>query len=120
MAAVANPNPEIARLMLVQGADVKAKDKKGRDALKMAARLSGEPMVIKALLAAGADPYDKDALGQTAFDLANQNPAREIVAVLQEWLAARSGEAPKSPAVTKGQASQGQASQGQASQAKKP
>jgi ankyrin repeat protein len=71
---------------LVQGADVKAKDKSGRDALKLAARISGEPLVIKALLAAGADPLDKDSRGQSAVDLAEQNPAREIAATIKDWL----------------------------------
>jgi ankyrin repeat protein len=97
MTAVANPEPQIARLLLIQGANVHAEDQNGRDALKLAVRVSDEPLVVKALLAAGADPYKKDKAGQTAFSLAEMNPNRQIAGVLTQWLNERKGLPKQSP-----------------------
>ncbi|MDR1394635.1 MAG: ankyrin repeat domain-containing protein, partial [Deltaproteobacteria bacterium] len=86
MAAIVNPNPQVTRYYLIQGAELEAANRLGRTALLIAASLSGDPMVIKILLAAGADPLHRDLAGRNALDYAALNPARSILETFPESL----------------------------------
>jgi ankyrin repeat protein len=77
MAAAANPNPEIIRYLLIEGADPNARNQAGYTPLILASVYNQNPMVIKALLGAGADPKIADESGRDAMTWAvqNANPA---------------------------------------------
>lgn len=62
------------QLLLEKGAQLGARDNRGRTALMTAAEL-GHGAIVKALLAAGADKDAKDKEGKTALDLAD-GPAK--------------------------------------------
>lgn len=105
-----------ADLLVKAGADVNARDARGRSALMMA-NFSGaavrallhagakdvdtpddqgqtplmnsdNPDVTLALLQAGANPYFKDQNGETALQKAEQNDWRKTAQILKEWMAA--------------------------------
>ena len=91
MKASENGNAEIAELLLNRGADIKATNRKGRDALSFAAAPSmkrastdGHRFVLRLLIERGADPLRKDDSGQTAKDRAKQEGRDDIVKCLEE------------------------------------
>lgn len=86
MVAAANPNYEITRFLLIQGADPNILDKEGRTALMLACLVNPEPKVILALLGAGADPNIKDKNGEDAFLAAKQNQNPKVLKVLNTWI----------------------------------
>jgi hypothetical protein len=82
---------EIATLLLDRGADIKAMNRKGRDALSFAAAPSmkrastdGHRYVLCLLVERGADPLRKDERGQTAKERAKQEGRDDIVRCLEE------------------------------------
>ncbi|MDR1658642.1 MAG: ankyrin repeat domain-containing protein [Deltaproteobacteria bacterium] len=99
MAAALNPQPNIARYLLLQGADPNAQTDKGLTALMMAAASSHDPLIIKTLLGGGADPFLKDKEGRDVFDLVNnnRNPA------VSETLTKLTGVEPRKPKPEPGQ-----------------
>ena len=91
MKAAEEGYPEIAQLLLDRGADIKCKNRKGRDALSFAAAPSmkrastdGHRYVLRLLVERGADPLRKDERGQTAKDRAKQEGRDDIVKCLEE------------------------------------
>lgn len=58
------PSPEVAKLLIAAGVDVKAKDKQGRTALHRAAE-HGTPAYAEFLIKQGLDVHAKDASGRT-------------------------------------------------------
>lgn len=64
-----NKTPEILKMLIAKGVDVKAKDKKGKTVL-MAAADSGMVDMAKILIDSGADLNAKDQAGYTALMLA--------------------------------------------------
>ncbi|MDR2459891.1 MAG: ankyrin repeat domain-containing protein [Deltaproteobacteria bacterium] len=83
-AASSNSDPAAISVLVANGADIKAKEKRfGFDALKFAAAFNPHPLVVEVLLNQGADPNELDNGGGTALTLAatmNFNP--QIVASL--------------------------------------
>jgi ankyrin repeat protein len=59
--------PQDVQAAIRKGADVSARNEKGKTALMGAAEYNQQPGVITTLLAAGADAKAKDNLGKTAF-----------------------------------------------------
>ena len=88
-AARAAADPILINLLLAGGADVNARDLRGRTPLHEAARGNPDPAVIAALLAGGADVNASDLRGATPLhEAAQPNPRAmynpEIIAALLE------------------------------------
>ncbi len=84
-AAGSNPDPEVVKVLLANGADIHARDNLGGTALMEATGSNSAPEVVKVLLKGGAEIHAKDKDGMMAFMLAafnNSNP--EVVKVLLE------------------------------------
>ena len=80
-------HPDAVLALLAKGADVNARDKRGRTALMKAAR-SGSAQVVRALLRAGAHAGDHDVEGLSALRFAQENPdgrkRAEVVQLLRD------------------------------------
>jgi ankyrin repeat protein len=74
-------NMECARLLLESGADIEAKNRRGRSALQLAAEL-GQSAMVDFLAEMGADLEAKDCYGLTALHLAARHSHTAIVQVL--------------------------------------
>jgi ankyrin repeat protein len=72
---------EVVQLLLAKGADVNAKDKKGKTALMWASR-EGHKEALQALLAKGADINAKDNDGDNALMYASYTGHKEVVQLL--------------------------------------
>ena len=66
-AALANPDPEVIRVLTQAGADIRRRDYLGMTALMWAARCNHNPEVVKALLLAGSDAHALDKQGRDAL-----------------------------------------------------
>lgn len=91
MKAAEEGHVDIALMLLERGADVNAKNKKGRDALSLAAAPSmnrdttdGHVAMLRLLVEWGADPRRKDERGRSAKDMARQEGRGVIVEVMEE------------------------------------
>ena len=91
MKAAEEGHIQIATLLLDRGADVHAKNKKGRDSLSFAAAPSmrrestdSHSHMLQLLVSRGADPLRKDERGRTAKDIATHEGRHETVKVLEE------------------------------------
>ena len=69
----------LVTFLLDKGADVEARDDRGRTALMTAAEL-GHAEIVELLLRHGADPRDRDTAGKSALDLATAEPIRAALA----------------------------------------
>jgi ankyrin repeat protein len=78
MAAAGNPKIEIARTLILVGADVDVRDNAGRTALMLAAGLNPGKLIVRALVNAGADPSIKDHSGRDAAAWAEFNDNPEV------------------------------------------
>jgi hypothetical protein len=91
MKAAEEGHVDIALMLLGHGADVNAKNTKGRDALSFAAAPSmnrdttdAHVAMLRLLVDWGADPRRKDGRGRSAKDMARQEGRRRIVDVMDE------------------------------------
>ena len=77
--------PRVITLIVNAGADINAKDEKGKTALMYAAGGNNSTAVVKALIAAGADTSIKDSFffGKTAKDYAKDNPNPEVLKIFE-------------------------------------
>ncbi len=82
IAASANGNIDIVKLLLEANANIDITDDRGLTPL-MAASQHGFNDVIKALLVYGADIYFKGNYGMNAIDLAKQNSMAETIELLE-------------------------------------
>ena len=80
MVAAADPNLDMARLLLAHGADVNAQWWEGTALMR--ATGSGNEQMVELLLSAGADPALGDDRGETPLSLAATNGYIEIVRLL--------------------------------------
>jgi ankyrin repeat protein len=71
------------KVLLQNGADVNAKNNRGRSALHYAAR-TGLESVNKLLLEAGANPNAKDNDGKGPVDMAKESGYDDVVAILKD------------------------------------
>jgi uncharacterized protein len=81
-AALAGPDPDIARVLLPAGADVNARQQGGVTPLQEAA-LSGRVELARLLLEHGADRAATDDKGQTAADMARARGHNQVVDLLE-------------------------------------
>jgi ankyrin repeat protein len=72
--AVTLRDPEVVRLLLERGADLKSVDSSGTTALMVAA-FNGDVQIAKMLLDHGASPATRDGAGVTAAEYARDSPA---------------------------------------------
>jgi ankyrin repeat protein len=79
--AAANATPDIASLLLDQGAAVNARDNNGAAPLHIAA-FSGHKTNVELLLARGANVHARDNSGKTARDYAYASLSREVSDIL--------------------------------------
>ena len=71
--------PRAAYVLLKAGADIEAREIRGKTPLmESAVRGDGQPYMMRILRASGANLYAKDNDGLTAADLAGQNGNKEI------------------------------------------
>jgi ankyrin repeat protein len=82
-AAVAGPDPDIARLLVEHGADVTARQEGGYTALHEVAS-KGLTELARVFLAAGADAGAKNDDGMTPYDLAAKNHHDALATLLRE------------------------------------
>ena len=92
-----NPRVDLLKLLLEAGADVDAKDKRGRTTLYLAATheissnglmTEGVYQVVQLLLDSGIDVQAADAEGQTARDIAVEMNNTQLVQMLSERMEA--------------------------------
>jgi len=88
MLAAFDGNLEAVRLLLLQGADVNARDKDGDTALMFAA-FRGHAAIVSLLLAHGANVYARAKNGWTAKKAARSGFHPHVVEMLREAEAAR-------------------------------
>lgn len=81
--AVTLRDPEVVRLLLERGADLKSVDSSGTTALMVSA-FNGDALIAKLLLDHGADPAIGDRAGVTAAEYARDSPA--IAAMIRSSL----------------------------------
>ena len=85
MAAKFSKTPAVVAALKKAGADLKARDKKGRTPLHTAAVFGKTPAVVTALIKAGADLKAKDKRGRTPLQFAKKfSKTPGIVAVLKK------------------------------------
>jgi ankyrin repeat protein len=82
-AALAGPNPGIARTLIAHGADVNAKQESGFTPLHAAAQ-NGDVAMAQFLLDHGADAQARLDDGRTALDVALTHDRAEVVTLLQQ------------------------------------
>lgn len=70
-------------LLLEKGANIEAKNKKGKTALIWAS-CNGHTTMVQLLLASGARKETMDNYGKTALDWAEENVRTAVVALLKE------------------------------------
>jgi len=81
MFAAMNPNPEVVKVLLENGADIHARNEYGWTALMWAAAMNPNSGVAKALLEAGADVNAKEKDGKTAlFYAVGKNSIKVLLA----------------------------------------
>ena len=80
--AVQKGKTETVKLLLANGADVNAVDKKGRTALMIAAQ-EGRTKMVKLLLANGADVNAANTFGKTALSIATRRGDGALVELLK-------------------------------------
>jgi uncharacterized protein len=81
-AALAGPDPDIARVLVAAGADVNARQQGGVTPLQEAAA-SGRVDLARLLLEHGAERAATDDKGQTAADMARAGGHNEVVQLLE-------------------------------------
>ena len=74
------------RLLLAKGADVNARDNRGKSVLAIASHV-GNTEAVRMLLAKGADISSKDQDGYTALDHAERFKQKDVVALLERAIA---------------------------------
>jgi len=79
--AVRNKRTEIAQLLIDKGADVNAKDNRGRAPVHLAVEF-GQKAIVEALIAKGADLNIIDGRADNALTLARKNNQKEIAELL--------------------------------------
>ena len=68
-----NPDPEVLRVLIENGADVNAADKDGLTSLMLAAMVNPNPEALRILIENGANVAVRDKYGHIALDYANRN-----------------------------------------------
>jgi len=81
MFACLSRTPQMAALLLERGADLMAKDEKGRTALHLAAA-AGRTKVVEFLLSRGAEIDARDSQGRTPLMLAASRGRKQTVKLL--------------------------------------
>jgi hypothetical protein len=87
MYAVVNGHAGFVRLLLEKGANVNAREEKGRTPLLLAATYGDHPTVVRALLDAGADPRAIGAGNRTALAVATARGHEQSARLLREQVA---------------------------------
>jgi ankyrin repeat protein len=82
-AALAGPQPSIARLLVDAGADVNARQQAGIAPLHETAQ-NGDLELTRLLLDHGADPAARDDRGQTPADTARKHGHADVAALLEQ------------------------------------
>ena len=86
LAAQANCNPDVIRVLAKAGADLNAKDADGVTALMYAASLESAPILVPALLKKSANAKVADKSGKKAVDYAKQNAKLNGSPALQQLI----------------------------------
>jgi uncharacterized protein len=82
MVGAKSGSSEVVTALLTSGADPRARDRGGLNALHSAATDGDFPYVVRLLLDAGTSPEDRTMSGLTVLDYATSLNRREMIAAL--------------------------------------